>query len=103
MVVARLKIARDRSPMLRLGTKCPSNGDKKLRVRKLKSAAALLMAVIGTSCCFGLARLASADEVAPRIGWYGTLESGLAAAKRTGRPILLVSGAPHCHGVSGIW
>ena len=28
---------------------------------------------------------------------------GLAVAKSTGRPILLVSAAPHCHGISGIW
>jgi hypothetical protein len=37
------------------------------------------------------------------IQWFATLESGLKEAKRTGRPILLVSGTPHCAGVSGIW
>ena len=37
------------------------------------------------------------------IQWYATLDRGLAEAKRTGRPILLVSGAPHCAGVSGMW
>src|SRR5262249_29056826 len=37
------------------------------------------------------------------IQWYSTLKSGLAAAKLTGQPILLVSAAPHCAGVSGIW
>ena len=37
------------------------------------------------------------------IQWYATLESGLKEAKRTGRPILLVSAAPHCSGVSGTW
>lgn len=47
----------------------------------------------------------SADPVAvgPRIAWYGTLEAGLAEAQRSGRPILLVSGAPQCLGVPGIW
>ena len=59
-----------------------------------------LVVMVGTNWLCGLA---GADEVRPRIAWYGTLESGLTAAKRTGRPILLVSGAPHCHGVSGIW
>jgi hypothetical protein len=37
------------------------------------------------------------------IQWYATLDRGLAEAKRTGRPILLVSDAPHCAGVSGMW
>ena len=37
------------------------------------------------------------------IQWFGTLERGLAEADRTGKPILLVSGAPHCSGVPGMW
>lgn len=37
------------------------------------------------------------------IQWYATLEHGLAEAKRTGKPILFLSAAPHCGGVSGIW
>src|SRR5262245_25766347 len=37
------------------------------------------------------------------IQWYATWESGLREAQRTGRPILLVSAAPHCAGVSGTW
>ncbi len=37
------------------------------------------------------------------IQWFATWESGLREAERTGRPILLVSAAPHCAGVSGIW
>ena len=42
---------------------------------------------------------------APAAGvqWFATLESGKAEAARTGRPILLVSGTPHCAGVSGMW
>lgn len=39
----------------------------------------------------------------PKIAWYGTLETGLQVAANSNRPILLVSGAPHCHGVPGIW
>ncbi|HAB12440.1 MAG TPA: hypothetical protein DCE47_12205 [Planctomycetaceae bacterium] len=42
-------------------------------------------------------------NAADRIAWYSTLKQGLAVAKATGRPILLVSAAPHCHGISGIW
>ncbi len=46
----------------------------------------------------------NAEENSPsRIAWYGDLETGLAEAKRSGRPILLVSGAPHCLGVPGVW
>jgi hypothetical protein len=37
------------------------------------------------------------------IAWFGTWEAGLAEAQRTKRPILLVSAAPHCHNVPGIW
>lgn len=37
------------------------------------------------------------------IVWYGTLHEGVVEARRTNRPILLISAAPHCHNVSGIW
>lgn len=47
--------------------------------------------------------LTAAADATPRIAWYGTLNSGLAEAKRSGRPILFISGAPQCLGVSGIW
>jgi hypothetical protein len=56
------------------------------------SAALLLMASVAT-----------AAEPAVRIAWYGQLADGLAEAQRSGRPILLVSGAPQCHGVPGVW
>jgi hypothetical protein len=39
----------------------------------------------------------------PSIAWYGTWKDGLAEAKRTDRPILLMSAAPQCHGVPGMW
>ena len=48
-----------------------------------------------------LALMATAADAADRIAWYSTLKQGLAVAKTTGRPILLVSAAPHCHGISG--
>lgn len=37
------------------------------------------------------------------IQWFATWESGLREAQATDRPILLVSAAPHCAGVSGTW
>ena len=42
-------------------------------------------------------------KAAGGIQWFATWESGLAEARRSGRPILLVSAAPHCAGVPGIW
>ena len=50
-----------------------------------------------------LVLMATVVDAADRIAWYSTLKQGLAVAKPTGRPILLVSAAPHCHGISGIW
>ena len=38
-----------------------------------------------------------------RIAWHGTWKDGLAAAKAARRPILLVSAAPHCKQIPGIW
>jgi hypothetical protein len=37
------------------------------------------------------------------IAWFATLEAGRAEAKRTDKPILFLSAAPHCGGVSGLW
>ena len=37
------------------------------------------------------------------IQWFATWEQGAAEAKRTGRPILLIAAAPHCHDISGLW
>ena len=39
----------------------------------------------------------------PGIAWFGSWEAGLAEAKRTGRPILILSAAPQCQGVPGMW
>ena len=38
-----------------------------------------------------------------KIAWYGTLATGLEMAESMNRPILLISGAPHCQGVPGLW
>ena len=58
----------------------------------------------------GMARLLAAGTLGraeenpiPRVAWYGNLVDGLAEATRSGRPILLVSGAPACLGVPGVW
>ncbi|KAF0246937.1 MAG: hypothetical protein FD180_296 [Planctomycetota bacterium] len=48
---------------------------------------------------------AASEEAGTRTGiaWYGTWERGSRVAKATGRPILLISAAPQCHGISGLW
>jgi hypothetical protein len=38
-----------------------------------------------------------------RIQWYATWDLAKEEAERTGRPILLISAAPHCHHISGVW
>ena len=38
-----------------------------------------------------------------KIQWFASLDGGLKEAQRTGLPILLLSAAPHCAGVSGTW
>lgn len=53
------------------------------------------------------ARPGADDEVKTNptggIQWFSTWQSAKAEAARTGRPILLVSAAPHCAGIPGIW
>ncbi|MBA62337.1 MAG: hypothetical protein CMJ76_08215 [Planctomycetaceae bacterium] len=57
----------------------------------------LFLLFIGTS------QLQAEENPAERIGWHANLEKGLALAKQTNRPVFLVSGAPACLGVPGIW
>ncbi len=45
----------------------------------------------------------AADGAKGGIAWYGTWEGGMAEAKRSGRPILLIAAAPHCRNVPGKW
>ena len=39
----------------------------------------------------------------PGIAWFGKWDDALAEAQRTGKPILLMSAAPQCTGVPGMW
>lgn len=61
-----------------------------------------------TSVLLAILAIASAQEpmVTARDGgivWFGDLVAGLNEAKRTNRPVMLMSAAPHCHNISGIW
>lgn len=37
------------------------------------------------------------------IAWIGTWQAAKAEAERTGKPILLLSAAPQCRGIPGVW
>jgi hypothetical protein len=37
------------------------------------------------------------------VVWWGTWEGATGEARRSGKPILLLSAAPQCHGIPGIW
>tara|TARA_A100001037_G_C14984701_1_gene559737 strand:- start:401 stop:586 length:186 start_codon:yes stop_codon:yes gene_type:complete len=54
---------------------------------------------LGAFLVVGLVVTASAEKIV----WFGTWKGGLAEAQRTGKPILLVSAAPQCHNVPGVW
>ena len=47
--------------------------------------------------------ISSASTADEKIAWYGNLCDGLNAARATGKPIMLVSAAVQCKGVSGIY
>lgn len=53
------------------------------------------------------AKGAQEDLIQPQteaqIAWFGRWADAAAEAKRTGRPILLMSAAPQCQQVPGIW
>ncbi len=40
---------------------------------------------------------------ASAIAWYGTLNEGMKVARKTGRPIFLMSAAPHRRSTPGMW
>lgn len=45
----------------------------------------------------------SAHAAEQKIGWIPTWSQAVAEARATGKPILLMSGAPECAGVPGTW
>ncbi|MHC4452554.1 MAG: hypothetical protein ACYS0E_20835 [Planctomycetota bacterium] len=50
-----------------------------------------------------LTLLATGAAAGEKIAWYGTWERAKADAARLNRPILLLSAAPQCRNVSGMW
>ena len=45
----------------------------------------------------------NSKKVVSGIMWYGMLQDGLDEAKRTGKPILLITAAAQCGSVPGMW
>ena len=70
-----------------------------IEVIQRKRISRCLLVLLLSGCVLGYAE----ENPPARIGWYGDLQKGLAEAKRSGRPILLISAAPHCVGVPGMW
>jgi hypothetical protein len=64
---------------------------------------ALFVGVVAFGLAAFVTPVAAQESAEGGIAWYGTWKEGLAEARRTGRPIFLISAAPHCHNVSGIW
>ena len=55
-----------------------------------------------TSASYG-GSVPGSKRVVSGIAWYGVLKDGLAEARRTGKPILLITAAAQCNGVPGMW
>ena len=72
-------------------------------------ALVVCLAAIGSYAAFGRSGprpneiYEEVAEAPARIAWYATLESALAEAERSQRPILFTSAAPACTGVPGVW
>jgi len=58
-----------------------------------------LTAMIAVNSCYAQSK----STIPSGIAWHGVLTDGLADAKATNRPIMLLSAAPQCAGVPGMW
>ena len=67
-----------------------------------KRVTTLLMAVVLAAIPL-LASAQNGNGLPAGIVWYGVLQDGLEQARKTQRPILLLSAAPQCAGVPGMW
>ncbi|HIA26504.1 MAG TPA: hypothetical protein EYN79_00045 [Planctomycetes bacterium] len=62
----------------------------------------LIILILAATLVGGYSR-ADEEEPGGGIAWFGTWEGARKEAKRSGKPILLLSGAPQCAGVPGMW
>ena len=72
-------------------------------MRHLQTSVFLAIALLTIAPLTVLPPASAAETSGGGIEWFGTWKGALAEAKRTGRPILLISAAPHCKNISGIW
>lgn len=62
-----------------------------------------LITALAAMICINSCYAQSKSEIPSAIAWHGVLTDGLADAKATNRPIMLLSAAPQCAGVPGMW
>ena len=90
-----------------LATGCrPSKTFRGISMRKNLAAIAVFCFSSLLSCIMFAERagvVPSSDGLPSGIAWYGVLTDGIAEAKATGKPIMLLSAAPQCAGVPGMW
>ncbi len=75
-------------------------------LRPLILSAALVLAAWPASSDAGeptASKSAAKTTAQGGIQWFATWKQAKAEAKRTKRPILLTSAAPHCRNISGMW
>ena len=61
------------------------------------------MKALSTAFLLLASTAAALAEQPARIAWWPTVEQGRAEAARTGKPIFLLSAAPQCQNVPGVW
>lgn len=75
----------------------------------MKTPLLLIPMLLPLAAAQGPGRQAPSHEVSlqgtrePGIAWFGLLEEARAEAKRTGKPLFLMSASPSCSGVPGMW
>ncbi len=93
---------------------CQYVGNWKFKLKEIvmnTSVSRRLKVAIGIRIVIGVAVMTTVSnciaqgnsELPSGIVWHGVLTDGLADAKATNRPIMLLSAAPQCAGVPGMW
>lgn len=63
----------------------------------------LIVAILLIAAFFAAPQGSLAQRGEQGIAWIPTWKQALAEARQTGKPILLMAGAPSCGGVPGVW
>jgi hypothetical protein len=62
-----------------------------------------VIAILLVAAFFAAPQVSLAQLGEQGIAWIPTWKQALAEARQTGKPILLMAGAPSCGGVPGVW